>query len=308
MQLVRDPFACPTELKNAVIVLGNFDGVHKGHQAVIEHAKNIAAQLRVPCAVLTFEPHPIQILKPNTPPIRITPLRLKAERIKALGVDGLITLHFTKALSQLSGEAFIEDILVNALNASHIVSGYDFMFGYKRSGNPQLLQQLGPKHGYGYTQIAPVGEGSIRYSSTSIREALKQGDVEQAAHLLGHGYHLLGRVSKGEQLAQTLGFPTANIKPKKMLLPKFGVYAALATCEDGTQHNAVINIGVKPTFGKKIPLIEAHLLSFSGDLYGQWLRLDVKAHIRNERTFDGIEALKLQIKRDCEAALTALKN
>lgn len=306
MKLVRDIAACPNELKGAAIALGNFDGVHKGHRAVIEETKAIAKQHNVPAAVLTFEPHPVSILRPDTPPIRITPLRLKAERIRELGIDAMFVLHFTKNFSHMTGNGFITQMLVGKLQAKHIISGYDFMFGHKRSGNAALLQSLGPEHGYGYTQIAPVGEGSLRYSSTAIREALRDGSISKAVDLLGHGYHILGRVSHGEKRGSQIGFPTANIRPKGLLLPKYGVYAAQATTEDGTAYKAAINIGVKPTFGVNAPLVEAHMLDMSENLYGKWLRLDIKAMIREEMRFDGVDTLKAQITHDVKQVRNAL--
>lgn len=304
MRIVRHPAYCPPEARHSVVALGNFDGVHRGHKAVIETAVTLAKQHNTPAAVMTFEPHPRTILQPDCPPLRLTPFRDKMERIAACGINVTFCLHFNHALSQLSGEDFVQHILYQQLKVAHIVTGHDFIFGHQRSGNVALLKQLADQYGYKVTQLDDITqEDNIRYSSTAIREALQRGDIATAQHILGHDYTLSGRVIYGKQLGRTIGFPTANIALKNHLRPAFGVYTAHIRIDgDDNIHNAIINIGRKPTVGGTQELIEVHLLDITGELYGKRLYVTPLTYIRAERRFETIDALKTQISLDCHQA------
>ncbi len=300
MTIIRDYAHCPDKARNAVLALGNFDGVHRGHQAVISRATDIAKKYGLPSAVMTFEPHPRAVLVPGTPPFRISSFRQKAEKILALRIDFLFAAHFTSGFSQLSGEAFVRDVLRHHLSVSHVVVGHDFIFGHKRSGNTALLERLSREMNFSVTQVHPVTVEGQAFSSTRIRALLRQGDIPAACAMLGHAYELEGRVIRGEQNGKKLGFPTANMRLKNYLPPAFGVYAAEVYSD--SWRKAVINIGKKPTFGEHQPLLEAHLLDFNENLYGRRITVRIHAFLRAEQKFDNIESLKTQIARDCETA------
>lgn len=296
--------------RGAVVAIGNFDGVHLGHQAVIGAAGTLARSLRAPHAVLTFEPHPRRVFRPQDPPFRLTPFRVKARRIEALGVDLLFTLHFDLAFAARSAEDFIDSVLIQGLGARHVVVGYDFVFGHQRRGNPALLQQRGAALGFGVSVIDPVaGSGGAVYSSTRIREHLAAGRPREAAALLGRPWEIDGRVERGDQRGRTIGFPTANLLLDHYLRPAAGVYAVRAGIEEGGRtlwHDAVANFGRRPTFGGTDLRLEVHLFDFAGDLYGRHLRVALIEHLRPEQKFPGIDALKAQIAADAARARAVL--
>ncbi|HYM01815.1 MAG TPA: bifunctional riboflavin kinase/FAD synthetase [Stellaceae bacterium] len=296
--------------RGAVVAIGNFDGVHLGHQAVIGEAGRLARELGASHAALTFEPHPRQVLKPDEPPFRLTPFRVKARRIEALGVDLLFTLHFDQAFAQRSAEDFVETVLVQGLGARHVVVGYDFVFGHQRRGNAALLSAEGVRRGFGVSVIDPVAAGGgDRYSSTRIREHLVGGRPREAAALLGQFWEIDGRVERGDRRGHTIGFPTANLGLDEFLRPATGVYAVRAGIEEGggvVWHDAVANLGRRPTFDGSDLRLEVHLFDFSGDLYGKHLRAALVEHLRPERKFAGIEALKAQIAEDAARARAVL--
>ncbi len=296
--------------RGAVVAVGNFDGVHRGHQAVIEAAKKAASPAAAPFAVLTFEPHPRSVFQPGAPPFRLTPFRAKSHALENLGVELLFTLHFDLDFAQKSAEAFVADVLVAGLGVRELVVGYDFVFGNRRRGTPELLKAEGAKQGFGVEVIAPVaGPGGIAYSSTQIREHLVAGRPREAAALLGRPWEIEGRVETGDRLGRTIGFPTANIMLADYLRPAAGVYAIRAGVEDGAAthwFNGAANLGWRPTVGGKDLRLEAHLFDFDGDLYGKHLRIALIEHLRPERRFDGLDALKAQIAEDCQKARAVL--
>jgi len=298
--------------RGAVVALGNFDGVHLGHQQVIGEAGAIARRLGVPSAVLTFEPHPRRVFRPQDPPFRLTPFRMKARRIEALGVDLLFTLHFDGDFAQRSAEAFIDEVLVGGLGLRHAVVGYDFVFGHQRRGNPALLAERGAALGFGVSVIDPVGAaGGALYSSTRIREHLVAGRPREAATLLGRFWEIDGRVERGDQRGRTIGFPTANIFLHDYLRPAAGVYAVRAAVEEDGRprwYDAVANFGTRPTFGGSDLRLEVHLFDFAGDLYGRHLRVALIEHLRPERKFPGVDALKAQIAEDAAKAREILRS
>jgi riboflavin kinase/FMN adenylyltransferase len=297
--------------RGAVAAIGNFDGVHLGHQQVIAAAGRVARAARLPQAVLTFEPHPRSVFRPDDPPFRLTPFRVKSRRIEALGVDLLFVLHFDLAFAQRSAEDFIAEILVERLGLSHVVVGYDFVFGNKRRGNATLLADRGAALGFGVTIIEPVEAMSgVAYSSTRIREHLAAGRPREAAALLGRFWEIDGRVERGDQRGRAIGFPTANIFLQDYLRPAGGVYAVRAGIAEGGEtrwHDAVANFGTRPTLGGSDLRLEVHIFDYAGDLYGRHLRVQLIDYLRPERKFPGLDALQAQIAADAAQARSLLK-
>lgn len=300
----------PPELKGGVLSLGNFDGLHLGHQSVLKTAVDLARARGVPAGVMTFEPHPRLFFKPDQEPFLLSPFRIKARLIAALGLDYLFVQTFDREFSQRSAENFVEDILVGGLGVSQIVVGTDYVFGHQRKGNITLLQMLAAKHGFGVTSVGELSaSGGARYSSTNVRNLLKDGRPADAASLLGRFWEIEGRVEHGDQRGRTIGFPTANLPYRDYLHPKKGVYAVRAGIDHGAEtvwHDGVANFGNRPTFDKTDTLLEVHLFDFNADLYTRHLRVALIDYIRPEQKFDGIEALKAQITKDSETARTLL--
>jgi riboflavin kinase/FMN adenylyltransferase len=304
MRLFRHFDHLPAELRGAAVAIGNFDGVHLGHQAVIGEAGRVARASGLPWAVLTLEPHPRAVFQPSAPPFRLTPLPVKARLIEALGVDVLVVVPFDAEFARLPARAFVERVIVDGLGARHVICGHDFAFGHGRKGTPELLLWLGDEFGFGFTCVSEVREpDGLSYSSTRIREALRQGDVATAARLLGRPFEIEGTVVRGEQRGRTIGFPTANVDLGEYLRPALGVYAVRVAVEgDGTGstvwHNGVANIGRRPTFDGEDVLLEAHLLDANPDIYGRLLQVRLHAFLRGERKFGSLDALRRQIGDD----------
>src|SRR5690606_14273711 len=311
MKILRDYQNVPTECRGLVLAIGNFDGVHRGHQAVIREAQRIAAERGVPAGVMTFEPHSREFFAPGAPPFRLSTMETKAAHLKWLGVDVMVTLTFDLAFSRKSAEELVRDVLVTGFEVAHVVVGYDFIFVHKRQGTTAILNELGKKYGFGVTEIAPVGEETVIFSSTAIRERLKEGDPKQAAALLGHWWEVEGPVAGGDQRGRTIGFPTANIPLVGYHHPKRGVYAVRVGLHRGSHIDwidGVANFGMRPTFDKKDVLLEVHLLDWTGDLYGQSLRVAFVDFIRPEMKFSGVEELTQQIAKDAERAREILSD
>ena len=302
MQIFRHYEHIPPAARGATIAIGNFDGVHRGHQALLAHAKRLGEKL----AVLVFEPHPQEFFRPDAPRFRLTPFRAKARLLEQHGVDLLFALHFDAALASLSADEFISKVLVESLGAKHVIVGEDFRFGKGRAGNLALLQQRGRELGFDVTTFELVGEGgSSKISSTRIREALREGKPEMAAELLGHLWTVEGRVEHGDQRGRTIGFPTANVSLQGYLEPALGVYAVRVEL-NGKNYGGVANFGRRPTFDKKDVLLEVHVFDYQGDVYGQPIVVSFVSYIRPEMKFPGLEALKAQIAQDSETARTLL--
>jgi riboflavin kinase / FMN adenylyltransferase len=311
MQIIRQYDAVPREFCGSVVVLGNFDGVHRGHQAVIGQASHAAKEAGVPLVLITFEPHPRRYFRPQDPPFCLTPFRSKTHYLEALGVDLLVFLNFDETLSQKPAEAFAREVLFEAFQASQVVVGYDFVFGYQRKGNVALLEALSDAQGNVLTVIEPVAtaDGGI-YSSTRIREYLMAGNPGHAAALLGRPFEIEGRVVRGEQRGTKLGFPTANIGLEDYIQPAFGVYAVRVGevhDNDIVWRSGVANLGIRPTVGGSTPLLETHLFDFTGDLYDKHLRIGLIEYIRPEIKFDTLESLRAQIAEDSETARRLLR-
>jgi riboflavin kinase/FMN adenylyltransferase len=311
MKLFRDYENLPDEVRGSSIAIGNFDGVHLGHRAVIGEAGRIAHGQGIPWTVLSFEPHPRSLFSPDNEPFRLTPFKTKAHLIEELGVDNLIVLYFDRHLANLSADDFVMKVLVEGLDARHVVSGYDFVFGNKRAGNCELLLHKGKDHGFDFTCVSAVDDGKIVYSSTNIRDFLKSGNPLAAAKLLGRPFEIDGRVEHGDKRGQTIGFPTANLFLGEHLNPAHGVYAIRAAIGDGANtkwQDGVANYGSRPTFNKKDTIFEAHLFDFDGDLYGHYLRVALIDFLREVKKFNGLDDLKVQIAIDCSKARQVLND
>ncbi|MBH89072.1 MAG: riboflavin biosynthesis protein RibF [Magnetovibrio sp.] len=311
MQIFRHYKNLPVEARGSSIAIGNFDGVHLGHRAVIGEAGRIAQGQNIPWTVLSFEPHPRSFFNPNKEAFRLTPFKTKAHQIEELGVDNLIVLRFDKNFAALSADDFVMRVLVDGLDARHVVSGYDFVFGNKRAGNCGLLLKKGKDQGFDFTCVSAVNDGETVYSSTKIRDYLKTGDPVAAAKLLGRPFEIFSKVEHGDKRGQTIGFPTANLFLGEHLKPAHGVYAIKAGVIDGADTKwlkGVANYGSRPTFNKKDTILEAHLFNFDGDIYGQQIRIALIDFLRKEKKFDGLHDLKAQIALDCDKARQALND
>lgn len=310
MYILRHPEHCPLIMKHSVIALGNFDGVHRGHQEVIKTARTLADYYQTSCAVMTFEPHPMTVLRAGAPTIRITPFRTKTERIKMLQADILCAINFSEQFAALTAEEFIEQILVRCLNVRHVVIGEDFNFGRNRGGNPALLCQMADHYGFEVTCVPPVMQHAEICSSSRIRQYLKAGDIEKASALLGYDYTISGRVVSGDKRGRLLGFPTANIAlPSALLKGAYGVYAVQISMDNGVcWHHAVANLGKRPSVStSEEPTLEVHILDFNQDIYGQRVEVRFCHFLRSEQKFGSLEMLKAQIKQDIKQACIMLK-
>ncbi|MEO1919361.1 MAG: bifunctional riboflavin kinase/FAD synthetase [Paracoccaceae bacterium] len=296
--------------QGAVVAMGNFDGVHLGHQSVIALARAIAATSNSPLGVITFEPHPRQLFAPDAPAFRLMGADTRAHRINKLGIDALYELPFNTGLSQLTAEEFARDVLSNGLQIKHVVIGADFRFGKGRQGDAQMLEELGAKLGFGVTVAPLISDEKGDYSSSAIREALSSGRPEDAARILGHWHRIDGIVEKGDQRGRELGFPTANISLDDLHLPKFGVYAVLFDVLDGPHkglYRGAASLGIRPTFGINKPNLETFLFDFSGDLYDTSVSVALVAYQRPEENFNNLEDLIKQMNIDCFEAREILE-
>lgn len=309
MQIIRHYEHVPPGLRGAVYALGNFDGVHLGHQQVIGKAAEIANEMGAPLGVLVFEPHPQQFFFPDRPFFRLTPFRAKARLLEGMGVDILAALPFDQAMSQKLAPEFVLDVLVNGLHAVHVVAGYDFRFGKGRGGDAAALSYMGGMEGYGVSIVEEVQSGGVTYSSTRIRELLANGDPRGAAALLGHWWTVETHIQQGDRRGRTIGFPTANLSLEEHVLPALGVYAVKVEIEDGPHkgvYDGVANVGRRPTFDKQDVLLEAHIFDFEGDIYGIHAAVSFIEYLRPERKFDGLDSLKAQIAKDSVRARDVL--
>ena len=307
MQVIREILKS-SELMRSVVTIGAYDGVHRGHQAVIAQVKATAQLLGCRSVVITFDRHPASVVRPESAPKLLTDIDQKLELLEKTGVDATMIVSFDASQSTEEPASFVRRVLVDALNTQVIVVGEDFHFGVKRAGNVALLRDLGKQFDF---EVAPVQlvqrpDGVTEpVSSTSIRRALAGGQVEVATNLLGRAYEVRGVVVNGDKRGRTIGFPTANVEvPNTMCLPADGVYAGKFRCDDGSVHACAINLGRRPTFFEHADhsLLEAHLLDFAGDLYGQKVSVTFEHFLRSERKFDGLEAIKSQLQLDVEAA------
>ncbi len=291
----------PEAHKGAVIAIGNFDGVHRGHQSVLGRTMEIARAHRAPAGVMLFDPHPREFFAPDRPLFTLTPLDEKLALFEALGLDLAVALTFDRALASLSAEEFVARILVAGLGVRHVVIGYDFFFGKGREGNPDVMRALGERHGFGVTVVAPEGDAEEAFSSSRVRALLRQGRVREAAEQLGHWWRVKGRVVPGAGRGQGLGYPTANLALEKSQELAHGIYAVRVLI-DGALYDGAAYLGTRPTFEEGPAVLEVFLFDFEGDLYGREVALDFIARIRGDQSFESAEALKAQMAADCDEA------
>jgi len=310
MQIFRHHSELPAELRGSVVAVGNFDGVHRGHQIVIADAQAVAKATGASLAVLSFEPHPRSMFRPDDAPFRLTPFRIKARLLEALGVDLHVVLHFDIEFSRQAADWFVEEVLLGGLGASHVAIGYDFCFGHRRQGNAESLLSYGRRHGFGVTVVTQASdESGGTYSSSAAREHLQAGRIREAAEILGRPWEIEGRVETGDRRGRELGYPTANLTLGDYLRPAFGVYAVRAAVDEGPElawRDGVANVGIRPMYAVENPLMEAHLFDFDGDLYGRHLRVQLIEWLRPEMKFDSVDALIAQMDRDSEKARRVL--
>lgn len=307
MQVVEGWKALPTDQRGAAVALGNFDGVHLGHQQVIEDALDAARHLGVTPAVISFEPHPRRYFQPDAEPFRLMDHDQMVRALAALGVERLYRLPFDREMAEMSDEAFARRVLGEGLGARHVAAGFDITFGRGRTGSPEALRAYGEALGFSVSIRQPVlGEGGGKLSSSAVRDALMSGDMEAARAILTRPFAIRGEVIHGDARGRTIGVPTANVALGDYVRPRYGVYATRSTLADGRVIDGVANLGLRPMFETKAPMLEVWLFDFSGDLYGQVIETVLIAHLRDEAMLDGLEALKAQIARDAEAARAVL--
>ncbi|EWM65345.1 bifunctional riboflavin kinase/FAD synthetase [Micromonospora chalcea] len=307
MQRWRGYEAAPGGWGRSVVTIGVFDGVHRGHQATIGHTVARARELGVKSVVVTFDPHPAEVVRPGSHPAVLTEPARKAELIEALGVDVLCVVPFTVEFSRLPPEAFVHDVLVEHLHAALVVVGDNFRFGHRAAGDVPLLERLGRTFGFAVEGAPLVAEAGTVFSSTYIRSCVDAGDVGAAAAALGRPHRVEGVVVRGDQRGRELGYPTANLLTHRYAaVPADGVYAARLVRRDGEPLAAAVSIGTNPTFSGRERRVEAYALDFTGDLYGERLALDFVAHLREQRTYDAIEPLVAQIAEDVERTRRAV--
>ena len=298
MNIINDLNKLKKPLKNPVLTIGNFDGVHRGHLALFDKVKKLAKEINGQPAVMTFEPHPIKVMKPGNGPPLITPIKQKLRLISDAGIDVIFCIPFTKQFASISAQDFIRNILVDTIGIKEIVVGYDYTFGSDRQGDTNLLKNMGEDLGFKVHVVDPVYLNHTLVSSTSIRNFVQEGNLAEARWLLGRDYQISGTVTKGaDRGGKLLGFPTANLMPINELIPQKGVYAVTAEVDD-TRYYGVCNIGNNPTFGNNAISIETHLLDFSGDIIGKTFTINFILHLREEKTFGNIQELSSQITKD----------
>jgi riboflavin kinase / FMN adenylyltransferase len=311
VRIIRHFRDVPDALKGAVVAVGNFDGVHRGHQALIAEAGRLAEERKAPLGVLAFEPHPQEFFHPQAECFRLTPFRTKSRLIAAQGADAMFALAFDAEMASKTAQEFVTDVLIGGLGVGCVVVGADFQFGKGRAGNTTVLAYMGEMEGFGVTVFEPVvDEAHGKISSTQIRDALKAGRPEEAARLLGHWWTIEARVEHGDKRGRTIGFPTANMRLYDYLKPAFGVYAVRVTIMEDDKpagrHDGVANLGIRPMYETPTPLLETYLFDFADDLYGKHLAVQFVAYLRPEAMLPDLGALKAQIAADADAATRAL--
>lgn len=302
MRICRHYQRIPPAARGAAVALGNFDGVHLGHRGVIGRAANVARESGHPLGVIAFEPHPAKVLRADSAPLRLTPFRVKARRLRECGVEWFFCLRFNRRFAEMSAEAFIDEVLAAGLGISHVVVGHDYRFGRRRLGDHEVLAAGGARHGFGVTRVDPIGNAGEIYSSTRVRQYLQRGEPRLAAAILGHIWEVEAKVRHGDARGRGLGYPTANLTFDGQVQPALGIYAVWAGIVDGGEtewHPAVASCGVRPTFGGGQVLLEAHLFDYDGDLYGKTLRVAFVNWIRPEENFASVEDLVRRMDEDC---------
>lgn len=308
MRILTGGRPAPVDLRGAALALGNFDGVHRGHQAVIASARDHAREAGAPAMVATFDPHPSRHFRPDAPPFALTRLDQKLELFAGLGVDAAVVIPFDAELAAMDAEAFAADWLVDRLGVAHVVTGTDFTFGHRRSGNAGRLSDLGRALGFTTDAVAPVTNSAdhAAVSSTRIRALLEEGDAVGAAALLTRPFTIVGEVQHGDKRGRTIGVPTANIELGPYMRPRYGVYAVRVQLPDGQWRGGVANVGIRPMFVPPVELLEVWIFDWTGDLYGRSVAVELLQFLRGEAVLDGLDALKRQIDRDASDARAVL--
>jgi riboflavin kinase / FMN adenylyltransferase len=307
MKIIKNYKNCPIPAKGSVLAIGNFDGVHKGHLAILEKTKETAKIEGSVPSVLTFEPHPLSILNPNIKPFRLTSEEQKAALMEESGIKNLFTINFDKEFSQIKAEDFIKEILVDELAVKHVITGEDFIFGHNREGNPSILAKAALKYGFSYTNLKPVGNDNIIYSSSAIRRSLIEGKLSEVKSILGRNFVICGTVIEGNKQGRTIDFPTINIALRDYIRPAFGVYAVKIYLEGRAEALlGAANIGISPTINGSNELLEAHIFDFSENIYRHKVSVELIEYIRPEQKFSNLEELKSQISKDCDKARNIL--
>lgn len=302
MQRLTLDASVPDALRGAILALGNFDGFHLGHQAVVGRAVQRAAHERRPVIVATFDPHPVRHFKPDAPPFRLTSLDQRERLFAQAGADAMFVFDFNAALAKTSAEAFVGDLLAGHIGAAGVVTGEDFTFGAARRGDARMLAELGAAHGIAAETVAPLVLDGAAVSSSRVRDALVAGEAGLATHLLSRPFAIEGTVEHGAKLGRTLGYPTANLVLGPYLRPKYGIYAVRVRFDDGREVGGVANIGIRPSIDPPVELLEANLFDFDGDLYGRSIEVGLHHFLRPEARFETLDALKVQMDADAARA------
>ena len=300
LQIITGWLTLPPSERGAAAALGNFDGVHLGHQHVIAQAKVAALALGAPLAVITFDPHPRRVFRPSDPPFRLTTLDQQARTLEALGVERLHLLPFDFAMASMTDRQFTQGVLHDGLDVRHVAVGFDISFGASRSGSPKTMQDYGAEFGFGVS-VAPAftRADGVKISSSAVRDALRAGEPQTAAEILGRPFAIEGVVRRGRQLGRQLGYPTANVALEDYVAPQLGVYASRTRMTDGRVLASVSNIGRNPTVGEVEARLETHIFDFEQDIYGEVIETALVAYLRPEVKFNGLAALVEQMGRDC---------
>jgi riboflavin kinase/FMN adenylyltransferase len=299
MRIVSGSEICNKNFEGSVITIGNFDGVHKGHIEIFRHLKERSRTLDLPSVVVTFEPHPLKVLSPDTAPPMITTFDQKAALIDEVGIDCLAVATFTPQFARMKADDFVRDILCDSLGMCHIVIGHDYAFGRGREGNYMTLEKIGAERGFTLEDMNPIGEEGTVFSSSLVRRMVAEGDVESASKILGRYHTIFGTVVHGREIGQTLGFPTANISTPNELIPADGVYAVMVSV-DGKLVKGACNIGLNPTFDGCVRTIEVFLLDYSGLIYGREIAVCFVKRLRDIMKFTDASALMLAISQDVD--------
>ncbi len=306
MQRLRGEDRIDEPLRGAIVALGNFDGFHLGHQAVVGRAVEMARAANRPCIVATFDPHPVRHFRPDAPPFRLTTLDQRERLFAEAGADAMLVYHFGAELASVSAEDFIADWLIARAGAAGVVTGRDFTFGKGKGGNIDVLSRIGGAAGLVAEAVGAVEADGETVSSSRIRDALNAGDCATATRLLTRPFAIEGVVQHGDKLGREIGYPTANLDMGSYLRPRYGIYAVRGRLPDGRTVDGAANLGVRPTFDPPKELLEPYFFEFSGDLYGQTIEVELHAHLRDEGKFDNLDALKAQMAKDCDDARAAL--
>ncbi|RSU49633.1 bifunctional riboflavin kinase/FAD synthetase [Sphingomonas sp. S-NIH.Pt15_0812] len=306
MQRLDGGSAIPPHLAGGIVALGNFDGFHLGHQAVVGEAVARARREGRPALVATFDPHPVRHFVPDTPPFRLTTLDQRERLFAEAGADAMLVFGFDAALAGLDAEAFVAERLCDRLRVAGVVTGQDFTFGRRKSGDAGVLARLGARHGFSATAVAPVTLAGEPVSSSRIRAHLRLGETREAARLLTRPFTIAGMVEHGDKVGRTIGYPTANLQLGQYLRPAYGIYAVRGRLDDGRVLNGAANLGIRPQFTPLKELLEPYFFDFTGDLYGRRLEVELIEYLRPEAMFDGLDALIAQMDADCLRAREVL--